>query len=171
MSETRDRLNAFGVVCRRADAGTWRYVSVAPWPQLSEAGIPMIGLLSTGEVSFLQLSVQLDPPGWMLEQLRAALARDGDTAGITLVSGVSAVHAVEVAVGRTPQRRVVGRSGGSGYPPYTAVLSIPAGADDRAAFEGALRGEHGRLSVAYLAETDDGPATIAADVADWTRLH
>jgi hypothetical protein len=165
-----DRMIAFGVECRRIGEDAWTYVSVAPWPQLSPDGTPMISVLAAGDFAFVQLSAQLDPPGSSLEQARAALAGDRDAASVTLSTGVSSVTSVEVAVTADDEPRVVGTSAGSGYAPFAAVFSIQASADDRAAFEAALRGETGRVAIIYNAVTDRGPARISADLADWTRL-
>lgn len=165
-----DRVTAFGVECRRVGDDTWTYVSVAPWPQLSPDGTPMISVLAAGDLAFVQLSAQLDPPGSALEQARAALAGDRDTASVTLSTGVSSVTSVQVSVAADGEPRVVATSTSSGYAPFAAVFSIQATADDREAFEAALRGDTGRVAITYHAVTDRGPARLSADLADWTRI-
>jgi len=164
------RVIASGVECRRIGARAWTYVSVAPWPQLSPDGTPMVSVLAAGDIAFVQLSTQLDPPGVTLEQVRKTLAGDSDAASVTLASGVTTVRSVEILATSGGDSHVVATSPGSGYAPYTAVFAIQARPDDREAFEAALRGETGRITITYDAETDLGPARISADLADWTRL-
>jgi hypothetical protein len=166
----QDRVIAYGVELRRMAEDAWTYVSVAPWPQLSPDGTPMISVLAAGDLAFVQLSAQLDPPGSSLEQARAALAGHREAASITLTSGVSAVTSVEVAVTADDEPRVVATSASSGYAPFAAVFSIQATADDREAFEAALHGESGRVAITYNAVTDRGPVRLSADLADWTRI-
>lgn len=170
MSAAQDEPAAFGVKCRSVGSDSWTYISVAPWPQLSPDGTPMLSLLTAGDVAFVQLSAQLDPPGGCLELLRAKLARPPrPTAAVTLTNGVSAVRSVEVTAGTGDHPRVIVSSPSSGYAPYTAVFSIQATSQDREQFEAALRGETGHIAITYDVETDRGPAKISADLADWTR--
>lgn len=129
----------------------------------------MVSVLAAGDIAFVQLSAQLDPPGATLEQLRRALAGDRDAASVTLTSGVTTVRSVDVLVTSEGEPRVVASSSGSGYAPFTAVFAIQATAGERQAFEAALRGESGRITITYDAETDLGPARISADLADWAR--
>ncbi|WP_243074475.1 hypothetical protein [Microbacterium sp. SS28] len=170
MSALPDRVIAFGVECRRTGDDTWSYVSVAPWPQLAPDGTPMISILAAGDLAFVQLSAQLDPPGAALEQARAVLAGDADPASVTLSTGVSAVTAVEVAVTTGDETRIVATSKGSGYAPFAAVFSLQATAEDREAFEAALSGETDRVAITYDVVTARGPARISADLADWARI-
>ncbi|MEU1973667.1 hypothetical protein ABZ477_18570 [Microbacterium sp. NPDC019599] len=170
MFAAQDRVIAYGVELRRIGEDAWTYVSVAPWPQLSPDGTPMVSVLAAGDLAFVQLSAQLDPPGGALEQARRAVAGDRDAASVTLTSGVSAVTSVEVTVTSNGESRVVATSAGSGYAPFTAVFAVQATAADREAFEAALRGETGRVAITYQAVTDRGPARINADLADWTRI-
>lgn len=170
MVAAQDRVVAFGVECRRTGADIWTYVSVAPWPQLAPDGTPMLSVLAAGDLAFVQLSAQLDPPGRVLEELRGTLAKERDAASVRLVSGVRAIRSVTVTVTAQGETRVVATSTGSGYAPFTAVFAIQASGDDREAFEAALRGETGRVEIVYEAETDHGQARIGADLADWTRI-
>lgn len=170
MSAAQNEPTAFGVECRRVGPDAWTYVSVAPWPQLSPDGSPMMALLSAGDVAFVQISAQLDPPGGLLERARAALAGPRAAASVRLISGVSAVRSVDVAVLTGDESHVVATSASSGYPPYTAVFAIQVTMKEREAFKAALRGETGWIAITYDAETDRGPARISADLADWTRI-
>lgn len=170
MCTSSDRTVAFGVACRRVGGDIWSYVSLAPWPQLSQDGRPMLSLLAAGDVAFLQLTAQLDPPGGTLEQLRAALAAGKNPATVTLTNGVRAVRAVEVAVGKGDAARVIATSTGSGFPPFTAAFGIGLAADDRADVDAALRGETGHVRITYDIETDDGATRVGADLADWARI-
>lgn len=131
----------------------------------------MISMLEAGNAAFVQLSTQLDPPGDSLEHLRQILAGHANPALITLQSGISAVESVEVAVGPGDAARVVASSAGSGYPPFAAVFAVQATGDDRAAFEAALHGERGWITVTYAAQTSGMIARISADLADWTRIR
>lgn len=166
-----DHVIAFGVECRRVGVDSWHYISVAPWPQLAPDGTPMMSVLAAGDVAFVQLSAQLDPPGTAIEQVRKVLAGDRDETAVTLSTGVSAVTSAEVTVLAPDGARVVATSPASGYAPYAAAFSLQAASDVREAFEGALRGETGRVAITYDAVTDRGPSRISADLADWTRIH
>ena len=174
MFAAQDRVIAYGVDCRRIGEAAWTYVSLAPWPQMAPDGTPMVSVLEAGAIALVQLSAQLDPPGRMLEDLRASLADPETATPVTLTSAVTSVRTAEVSLGQGgdgAERRVLATSAGSGYPPYTAVFSLQATADIRDAFVAALRGEAGRIAIAYDAETDRGPAHISADLADWTRIR
>lgn len=171
MSAAGDHLIALGVECRRASDGTWSYVSVAPWPQLSSDGRPMLSVLTAGDIAFVSLTAQLDPPGAALEQVRAILAEGRQPATVTLTSGVRRVRAAEVSIGPRGATRVVATSPTSGFPPFTAAFAMQPSAEERAEFEAAMRGEDGHVRITYHAETDEGQARIEADLADWVRIH
>ncbi|MBK7820434.1 MAG: hypothetical protein IPJ61_05005 [Tessaracoccus sp.] len=170
MCTAPNRIVAVGVECRRVADDTWSYVSLAPWPQQSHDGSPMMSLLAAGDIAFLQLTAQLDPPGATLDQVRATLAAGRNPATITLTSGVRTVRAVEVTVGADDDTRVLATSTGSGFPPFTAAFGISLTRDDRPAVDAALRGEAGHVHITYDIETETGPARVAADLADWTRI-
>ncbi|GAA5204765.1 hypothetical protein [Microbacterium jejuense] len=160
------RIVAHGVECVNAGGSRWRYTSLAPWPQLGPDGTPLVSLLRAGSVAMVQLGVQLDPPGAVLERARAAVEA-AVAASITLDSGLDGVDRVDVVLDAGPGERIVATSAGSGYPPYTAVFSFRPEGADLDAVAAALGGESGRVEIRYRARRDGGEVRISADLAEW----
>ena len=172
MFAAADRIIAHGVSCAQLEPGRWSYVSLAPWPQMPrDGGGPLVSLLTAGDIGFAQISCQLDPPGYVLEQVRADItARTRAETPVTLVSGVTAVPGAELIVADAGSATVLATSGSSGYPPFAAVFSASVTGSDKDALEAALRGEHGHARVSYTVDAGEGPAELTADVAEWARI-
>ena len=166
----QNEVTAVGVRCRRVSDDRWSYLSLAPWPRLSPDGTPMLSLLVAGDGAFVQLSAQLDPPGNSLEQLRAALAVSGPATSLKLTSAVLAVQSVELTACAAHEKRVIATSASSGFAPFVAVFALQTELQEREAFEAALDGQQGKISITYNTETSDGLVRISADLADWARI-
>jgi hypothetical protein len=164
MPITTDRVVAHGVDCRRVTGDRWAYTSLAPWPQAAGG----LRVLVAGQSAFAQVGARLDPPGEVLEQVRALIAARSDGRPITLTSGLTAVTAVELVV-TAGEAHTVATSQGSGYPPWTAAFSLQPTGADLAAFEAAARGEAGHVRLTYLADTGGTAVAIGADLADWAE--
>ena len=165
-----DRIVAHGVAATRVEGRRWRFVSVAPWPQTTPGGDPLISLIEAGEFFLAQLSAQLDPPAAQLEALRALLEREGDeVAPVTLESAVSAVTGIRIIADPGGEERVLATSRGSGFPPYTAVFSLQLAGADRDLMRSALSGTERQIEVRYTVDVDGTETVISADLAAWTR--
>ncbi|MBO0981998.1 hypothetical protein [Microbacterium sp. SD291] len=165
-----DHLVAHGVVCTRIHGRRWRFRSLAPWPQLTPAGDPMISLLEAGAYALAQLSVQLDPPASELEALRGLLSREGEsTAPVILEPAITTVTSIRIVVDPDGEARTVATSQGSGFPPYTAVFSLQPTGDDLDRVKAAIAGTRRQVEVAYAVDFDGSETPIAADLADWMR--
>lgn len=171
MVTTPGRIVARGVVCTHVEGRRWRFASLAPWPQRSPAGDPLISLIEAGDHAFAQLSVQLDPPGSELEALRALLGRDdaGEVVPVTLESAVTAVTGIRIILDPDGAARTVATSSGSGYPPYTAVFSLQLTGEDRELVKSAMTGTEHQVEVVYMVDLDGTETRISADLATWMR--
>ncbi len=165
-----DRIVAHGVAATRVEGRRWRFASVAPWPQTTPRGDPLISVIDAGVFSLAQLSAQLDPPASQLEALRALLGRDGDeVAPVTLESAVSAVTGIRIIADPAGEARVLATSRGSGFPPYTAVFSLQLTGADRDLVKSALNGTERQIEVRYTVDIDGTETVISADLAAWVR--
>lgn len=165
-----EHLVAHGVVCTRIHGRRWRFRSLAPWPQLTPAGDPMISLLDAGSFALAQLSVQLDPPASELEALRELLGQEGEsTAPVILEPAVTAVTGIRIILDPDGQARTVATTQGSGFPPYTAVFSLQPAGDDLDRLKAAVAGTRRQVDVAYAVDHDGSETRVAADLADWMR--
>jgi hypothetical protein len=165
-----DRIVAHGVDCRRSPvtSATWQYLSLAPWPQLPQAGTPMASILEAGDLGMVQLSSQLDPPGFELEALRSLIQRQPTAAEpVRLQSAVGKVTQVTIIADPAGEARELAQATGSGYPPHTAVFSLSLRGDDLDRFRRAMAGERGLVELCYRAVVDDVTTDITADIADW----
>ncbi|GAA5209504.1 hypothetical protein [Microbacterium kyungheense] len=166
MSASPTRIVAHGVECVSVGGARWRYVSLAPWPQLGPDGTPLVSLLRAGSIAMVQLGVQLDPPGDVLERARAAVEA-AVAASIVLESGVDGVERIDVVLEPGAGERIAATSAGSGYPPYTAVFSLRPEGDDLDAFAAAVGGASGRVEIRYRVRRDGADAPVSADLAEW----
>lgn len=166
MSAAPTRIVAHGVECVTAGGARWRYTSLAPWPQLAPDGTPLVSLLRAGDIAMVQLGVQLEPPGEVLERARAVVEA-AVAASIVLESGVDGVDGIDVVLRQGAGERIAATSAGSGYPPYTAVFSLRPEGDDLDAFAAALDGVPGHVEIRCRARRDGTAVRISADLAEW----
>jgi len=165
-----DRIVAHGVAATRVEGRRWRFVSVAPWPQTTPSGDPLISIIEAGAFALAQLSAQLDPPASELEALRAQLGRDGDNlTPVTLESAVSAVTDIRIIAEPDGEERVLATSHGSGFPPYTAVFSLQLIGADRDLVKSALSGTERQIEIRYTVDIDGTTTLVSADLAAWMR--
>ncbi|SEG86492.1 hypothetical protein SAMN04489712_11995 [Thermomonospora echinospora] len=157
----------------RGEPGLWAYLPPGPFLERDAQGRAAIGLLTAGDVAFLQVTVRMD----LAPQARAALAAAlrGRVAG-----PVTDVRPAPVEVRRVSvQVRTAGgdwqtltEGAGSGLPPWTAALSAQLTAEQADAVRAALDGAHDRLRLTGEQRlASGGRAERSRDVADLLRTN
>ncbi|MFT3886763.1 MAG: hypothetical protein QM713_01175 [Arachnia sp.] len=175
----------YGVLAPDADA-----IDLVPGLPVPESdGGPAVRLLPDGQVTYVSLGTRWPVPE---EWLRTALPAQHPTPRYTgrasqlrvaVVGTPTLTLSVSRVAGGTPSPLTTVNT--SGYPPFTAILSIAAGPEAAAAIRAARAGEHGRalltisaripadlpLDKEVLADTalaiDGLTVTATADLADW----
>ncbi|HEX5858605.1 MAG TPA: hypothetical protein VFY91_10910 [Microbacterium sp.] len=170
MIASPDRIVSHGVTAARIEGARWRYASLAPWPQTTPAGDPLISLIEAGGFALAQLSVQLDPPAAELEALRTVLRGDDEGAApVILEPAVSAVTDIRIIAQPGGDERVLATSRGSGFPPYTAAFSLPLAGRDLEVVKGALSGTERLIDVRFTVHVDGTETIRSSDLAAWVR--
>lgn len=152
-------------------------------PEPEHAGAPALQLIGLGATTVVQAGFRWPIPE---EAIRAVVPG----LEIALTSAISDAPQVELVLHEEAGPRVLASAASSGYPPYSAVLSVTVDAATAATLQRALDGERGLVSVVYRAHAaglplvhavleesathgvaigQDRKVTATADVATWAR--
>lgn len=159
-----------------ADRGRFFYLPGAPQPECNAAGAPTVALWVTDNDARLQLGVQWRLTTEQETTLRQRIAREQPTLSanqIRLQPALVQVQLVELLMAAEDTApTVIGTSGSSGFPPYTALFAVHLNAAAKQHAIAALHGRHGFLTVRYTLQTQSPSGAWQgvqrqADVADW----
>lgn len=153
-------------------------------PRPEHADAPALQIVPLGATAVVQAGFCWPVPEEAVRRdLRAAPA-------VPLRSGVTGLPEVELVLHEPGGQRVLATASTSGYPPYTAVLSVTVDNATAATLQRALDGEPGLVSVVYRAHAqglplhpaalkqsaargvaigEDREVTAIADVSAWAR--
>ncbi|MBO9522993.1 MAG: hypothetical protein J7518_15785 [Nocardioidaceae bacterium] len=159
-------------------------VAVPGRPQPEHADAPALQIVSLGATAIVQAGFC-----WPVPEKPARLALKAAPAA-PLQSAVTDVPEVDLVLHEPGGPRVLATTTTSGYPPYTALLSVTVDSATAATLQRALDGEPGLVSVVYRAHADglplepgaqqqsaargvaigqDRTVTAIADVSGWAR--
>ncbi|MGV9868068.1 hypothetical protein [Rhodococcus koreensis] len=146
-----------------------------PSPEFDPAQTPVVRLIPLGDTWQLQTGFRWTVDDEKLRRFAPQVLPRGELTGDRTVIRIAVVGTPHVTVeaietSTADDRTILAETDSSGFPPYSAVISVQVGKPIALAMESALSGSTGRIVVAYHADVAPGIALNRSLVARAARL-